>query len=817
MSRDWPFGVGRGILGAGVTACSAFPVSAAVARALPSASTIGPPGGAGVILAVLVGLVFGLGLGVLLHRRLHRCPGPAGPEAEVDLPASGAGGRLTRERPAEEGECLHRRGRPPALEDQGSGPEVRLTDPGGGESPDAAGRAEQRLRDTIEALPGGFVLFDSEDRLILFNRRYLELFSDLAPILRPGVRLETLMRHCLARGHYPDAVGREEAWLAEQFAKRAEGSSEYEYPLADGRWIKSYNRRTCDGCTLGIRIDITALKRDQHDLEEARARLEQTAADLHEKTRKLEQVVRISGIGGWELDLEAGLLSWDAQSRALHEVGADFRPDLESALDFYTPESRPVIEAAVKASIETGEPFDRELSMVTATGREIHVRAVGQAELEEGRVRRIVGVVQDITEQTEQRARLSRANTEMQAALAEREIAERRFFDIAEISDDWIWEQDRDLRFTFISKSFERITGGSCAFHIGKTREELLAGNPKAQESADWDWLAAKLATREPFRDFVYRAFGVTRDGIWVRISGTPYYDRNGEFAGYRGVGTDVSVLYNAMRSAEQANRAKSQFLANMSHEIRTPMNGVQGMLLLLRQSDLDARQRQQVETAGTAVESLMQVLNDILDFSKLEANELKFEAERFAPAETLEAVAAVFAPEAQQKGLSLDVEADAAAPAQMIADQSRLRQVASNLVSNAIKFTEQGGVRIDLGACELEGRPAIRIVVQDSGIGIDPALRDKLFSRFMQADSSITRRFGGTGLGLAISKQLVEAMGGRIGFDSTLGRGSSFWILLPCAPPEAAPSPPPEPEHPPHATAAPDAGQRVLGSVSSA
>ena len=185
---------------------------------------------------------------------------------------------------------------------------------------------------------------------------------------------------------------------------------------------------------------------------------------------------------------------------------------------------------------------------------------------------------------------LKRRTADLEAALAERDAAEQRFFDIASVSSDWFWEHDPEGRFTFISESFERTTGARCDIHIGRTRRELMQDHPETIESADWDWLDARIAARKPFSDFVYRAFGFGAREVWVRISGAPWHDRSGRFAGYRGVGSDVTTLYSTMKRAEEASRLKSQFLANMSHEIRTPMNGILGMAEILDASPHRAR-----------------------------------------------------------------------------------------------------------------------------------------------------------------------------------------------------------------------------------
>ncbi|GAB6068803.1 hypothetical protein JCM13664_21240 [Methylothermus subterraneus] len=237
-----------------------------------------------------------------------------------------------------------------------------------------------------------------------------------------------------------------------------------------------------------------------------------------------------------------------------------------------------------------------------------------------------------------------------------------------------------------------------------------------------------------------------------------------------------MAALAAARDEALKAAQAKAAFLANMSHEIRTPMNGVLGMLELLKDTPLTSEQRDLVETAAASAEALLDILNDILDFSKLEAGKLELEQVPFDLIHLVEETVAALAPRAHSKGLELNLILPPAFPAHRLGDPTRIRQVLSNLLGNAIKFTERGEVTVEV--MDLGGR--VRFQVQDTGIGIPPEAQARLFQPFTQADASTTRRFGGTGLGLAICRQLVEAMGGRIGVKSAEGQGSVFTFELP-------------------------------------
>jgi len=369
----------------------------------------------------------------------------------------------------------------------------------------------------------------------------------------------------------------------------------------------------------------------------------------------------------------------------------------------------------------------------------------------------------------------------------------RRAREVQASADQWrlltdsapigIFQTDVDNRYVYTNPRWSEITGIPAAEATGRPWDDIVSADQRAD-------LTAKLADGPAHRVEISHRFELRTAGASPRIvlvTSTSVPASRGGTAGWVGTLADVTAeagaeaaMSDARDDATAASRLKSDFLANMSHEIRTPMNGVIGMTDLLLETDLDARQRDYAQTVRNSGEALLTIINDILDFSKVEAGKLELENIEFGIPAIVDDVVDLLAGTAQSKGIELVGIVAGSVPAVVSGDPGRVRQVLTNLVGNAIKFTRAGEVVVRVTVADLAGiGTGIRFEVSDTGDGIAPDKLETVFEPFVQADTSTSRKYGGTGLGLAISGQLVALMGGDCGVSSELGLGSTFWFTI--------------------------------------
>jgi PAS domain S-box-containing protein len=395
-----------------------------------------------------------------------------------------------------------------------------------------------------------------------------------------------------------------------------------------------------------------------------------------------------------------------------------------------------------------------------------------------------IGIAIDLTERRRAVEELRQANDELRATeetLRDSEIRFRSAFETAA----------QGMALVSLEGGFLQVNAALCGM-LGYSEEELLATDFQSithpeDLAMDLSLLSDLLESRADSYQMEKRYRHKDGRVIWALLSVSIVRTVGGEPVQFVSQILDITekheaeaVLIEARRLAEAADRAKSEFLANMSHEIRTPMNAILGLSHILSQTSLSDEQYDYTGKIETAGRSLLGILNDILDYSKIEANRLDLETIDFSLGSVLDDLAVIMSVNGRDQGLELTITADKAIPRNLRGDPSRLQQVLINLAGNAIKFTKGGTVSVRADLLERHGdQVVVKFSVEDSGIGMAPETLGQLFLPFTQADATTTRRFGGTGLGLAISKRLVEMMGGAIGVESELGKGSRFWFTI--------------------------------------
>jgi PAS domain S-box-containing protein len=457
-------------------------------------------------------------------------------------------------------------------------------------------------------------------------------------------------------------------------------------------------------------------------------------------------------------------LGVDDPKEVVGKTDFDFHPQ-QQAQEFFGDEQRILL---------TGQPIINKLERQTgAEGKEIwasvtKVPVYSRA----GTVAGLIGLSRDITQlkQAEQ-------------ALRQAEVKYRTIY---ENSIEGIFQTTPDGHFMSANPALARLYGYSSPEELVNALTDIehqLYVDPSRRE--EFSRLMGEKGEVSGFESQVYRK---DKSVIWINESARNVKDASGKVLYYEGIVEDITARKQAEGERERARQAalesartKAQFLANMSHEIRTPMNAITGMTDLLADTRLTPEQREYVETIRNSTESLLGIINEILDFSKIEAGKLTLELIDFDLRDAVEDTVEMLAERAHKKGIELACWIEQAVPERLQGDPVRFRQVLTNLVSNAAKFTERGEVLVRVKKTdEQDNVVRVRFEVKDTGIGISPEAMSRIFTEFTQADGSTTRRYGGTGLGLTISKQIVQLMGGEIGAESAPGQGSTFWFELP-------------------------------------
>ncbi|WP_190275803.1 PAS domain-containing hybrid sensor histidine kinase/response regulator [Thiorhodovibrio frisius] len=645
---------------------------------------------------------------------------------------------------------------------------------------------EIKLREANEELDRYFAF--SRDLLLIADNdgRFLRVNPEWEQVL--GYPLNDLIGKRFSDFLHPDDLEATQTAVNQLNLGHSVFGFENRYRCRDGsyRWLE-WRARLQDGRIYGTARDTSERKQT-----------EQALARVNERLQLAAEAARF---GVWDFDVASGRLTWDPWMHRLY--GSDpkaFRGEYADWRDAVHPEDRERAAAKVQRALETGQEFTSEFRVCWPNGD----------------IRRLKGVAQVIKDEHNQPLRMTGINYDItdrwraeQAVRASAELLEKLSQQVPGAIYQFRYHPDGRSCFPFASEHIRDIYEVSPEEVRGDASTVFKRIHPS-------DIAHVQTSILTSFEHLThweceYRVKLPKRGTRWLRGTANPERLADGSvlWHGYIGDISDYKNAENALRNAnsaletainqanalaeqaDSANRAKSEFLANMSHEIRTPMNGVIGMTSLLLETPMDDQQRQYAEIIRSSGESLLGVINDILDFSKIEAGRLELEAIDFDLRNVLDDLAASLALRAHEKSLEFICAADAGVPAQLRGDASRLRQILTNLAGNAIKFTEVGEVSVRVHLAEQQPasvdsledsaptRVRLHFRVADTGIGIPPDKRDRLFQKFSQVDASSTRRFGGTGLGLAISRQLTELMGGEIGVDSQPGQGSTFWFEL--------------------------------------
>jgi len=572
---------------------------------------------------------------------------------------------------------------------------------------------------------------------------------------------------------HPEDKDHVEKLVQQHFKNKSEFNTEYRLRHKDGsyRWFDAKGQAVWE--------------------DEEPVRMAGTMVDISNTTvltNNLEVLERLTNTGTWRVDLTKGEALWSNETFAIHGVSSSEKePSLEKCFEFYLPEYRQYIEDAVNDAIQKGHDFKFDAKIRSKNSVIKHVLSIGYCEKDDqGNTVSLWGTIQDISE-----LKKGQEKTELMALVANN-------------TSDAVIITGKDRIIEWVNPSFEKLTGYRLDEAQGKSPGKLLQGKKTSKK------------TIEEFSNALNKGQSITKeilnyskDGTeyWLNMTINPIFDASGDIIKFVSIERDITRdkeiekelndyrqnlenlvdeqtknLIVEKENAEKANSVKDDFLANMSHELRTPLNSIMGLTsLMINDENAPKDHLESLSIVHQASDILLKTVNDILDISKIEAAHFQLVEDPFNLYQILQQTVQQLKPLASQKGLTLSEKINVSEDVNIIGDDIRFSRVLTNVISNAIKYTENGNVDLKFVIIPKSSRKILfQANIKDTGIGIPANMLEKIFDKFTQTEAATHKKFSGTGLGLNITKQLVEMMGGKISVESKLESGSEFKISIP-------------------------------------